>query len=260
MRPHFPYSGHTEDPVLIVKELVDALEIRPNQFSFQEWYRYLNCGYRVAVVGGTDKMGAGTALGSLRTYAKLDHDAPLTYDNWAAAVRAGRTITTNGPMLDLRVEGVGIGGSIVLPAGGGTLEACANAECFSQLGRIEIVCNGKTVACEEAEKGSRVLSVRQAINVPASGWIAARCTGAQGQPSGYLAAHTSPVYVKCGETRAFDGPAMQHMLALVEGGIEYLNTLATVFDEPSRKRMAKLFKETRQEISGILGQARRQTR
>jgi hypothetical protein len=42
------------------------------------------------------------------------------------------------------------------------------------------------------------------------------------------------------------------MLALVEGGIEYLNTLATVFDESSRKRMVRSFKEARHELRGRL--------
>ena len=85
-----------------------------------------------------------------------------------------------------------------------------------------------------------------------SGWIAARCSGWEGHPGAYVAAHTSPVYLKCGDTRAFDGPAAEHMLALVEGGIEYLNTLATAFDEASRKRMVKLFKEAQHELKGRL--------
>lgn len=42
------------------------------------------------------------------------------------------------------------------------------------------------------------------------------------------------------------------MLALVEGGMEYLNTLATVFDEAARKRMTKLFKEAQRELKGRL--------
>ena len=67
-----------------------------------------------------------------------------------------------------------------------------------------------------------------------------------------MAAHTSPVYITCGDTRAFSGPAAEHMLALVEGGIEYLNTLATVYDEKSRKRMVKLFNEARKELKGRL--------
>ena len=42
------------------------------------------------------------------------------------------------------------------------------------------------------------------------------------------------------------------MLALVEGGIEYLNTLATLYDETSRTRMVKLFQEAREELRGRL--------
>jgi hypothetical protein len=82
--------------------------------------------------------------------------------------------------------------------------------------------------------------------------MAARCSGYAGHPGSYIGAHTSPVYIKCGDTRAFDGPAAEHMLALVEGGMEYLQTLATVFDESSRKRMVKLFNEARQELKGRL--------
>ena len=255
VRPHYPYCGHTEDPVLILRGLVDALEINMNRsggFPVQEWYRYLNCGYRVAVAGGTDKMGAYTALGWLRTYAKMDPDREFTYENWAEAVRAGRTVSTNGPLMDLSVEGRAIGDTIDMPSTGGTLEVHATAESFWPLGKIEVVHNGRVVASQEAPEGSKKLQVKERVRIPGSGWIAARCSGREGHPGAYVAAHTSPVYVKCGETRAFDGPAAQHMLALVEGGIEYLQTLATVFDEPSRKRMVKLFNEARKELRGRL--------
>jgi hypothetical protein len=62
-----------------------------------------------------------------------------------------------------------------------------------------------------------------------------------------MAAHTSPVYVKCGQSRAFNGPAAEHMLALVEGGIEYLATMATLEDE-SQERIVKLFLEAKEEL------------
>jgi hypothetical protein len=94
--------------------------------------------------------------------------------------------------------------------------------------------------------------VRAKVKATASGWIAARCWGYERHPAHYLAAHTSPIYVTCGDGRAFDGPAAEHMLALVEGGMEYLETMATVFDEASRKRMVKLFKEAQQELKGRL--------
>jgi len=254
IRPHFPGCGHTEDPVSILRGLVDALEIgQPRDgFPLQEWYRYLNCGYRVAVCGGTDKMSAGSPLGWQRTYARLDSDRPLTYDAWAEAVRAGRTVSTTGPVIDLCVEGRGIGDTIELPASGGTLEARATAECFAPLGMLELVHNGKVVAAAGAARGAKRLELSERIKVNGTSWIAARCVGAKGPPVEYLAAHTSPVYVNCPGSRLFDGPAARHMLALVEGGIEYLNTLATLFDEASRKRMVKVFNEAREELRGRL--------
>lgn len=255
IRPHYPYCGHTEDPVPILKGLVDALEInmrRDNGFPIQEWYRYLNCGYRVAVAGGTDKMGAYTALGWLRTYARLDTERAFSYENWADAVRAGRTISTTGPLIDLIVEGRSIGDTIEMSTSGGTVEVDAAAESFWPIGFLEIVCNGQVVASQEAPKGSRSLKIRERISVKGSGWIAARCWGYAKHPGSYMAAHTSPVYIRCGNTRVFNGPAAEHMLALVEGGIEYLNTLATVFDESSRKRMVKLFNEAQEELKGRL--------
>jgi hypothetical protein len=255
IRPHFPYCGFTEDPVPILKGLVDALEINPIRdggFPVQEWYRYLNCGYRVAVVGGTDKMGAYTALGWMRTYAKLDPRRPFTYDNWTRAVRAGRTVTTNGPLLDLIVEGQGIGSVIRLPAGGGSVEVEAVAESAWPLERIEIVVNGAVAAAAVARQGSGRLRIRERIRLAGSGWIAARCSGRQTPASQYLAAHTSPVYADSGGARPFDAPAAQHMLTLVEGGVEYLNTLATVYDEASRKRMVKWFQEAQQELKARL--------
>jgi len=255
IRPHYPSCGHTEDPVPILKGLVDALEIRGlrgGDFATQEWYRYLNCGYRVAVCGGTDKMSANNALGWMRTYAKLDPNRPFTYAAWARAVRAGRTVSTTGPLIDLLVDGCHIGDTIRTPAGGGTLEFSAAAECFVPLTRLEVVVNGRVVARAGAPKGSRKLRLRDKVRLSGSGWIAARCSADTRHPGGYMAAHTSPVYIQCGRHRPFDGPAAQHMLALVEGGIEYLNTLATNFDESSRKRMVKLFNEARSELKGRL--------
>ena len=255
IRPHYPYCGHTEDPVPILAGLVDALEImdlHEGSFPTQEWYRYLNCGYRVAVAGGTDKMGAYCALGWMRTYARIDPNRPFTYGNWAKAVRAGRTFSTTGPQIDMTVDGREIGETIRMTPSGGTVEVRASAECVWPLGRLEIVHNGHVVADRQVRGGAKALSLSAKVAVRQSGWIAARCCGQPRHPGGYVAAHTSPVYLKVGDTRAFDGPAAEHMLALVEGGIEYLNTLATAYDERSRKRMVKLFNEARQELKGRL--------
>ena len=259
IRPHFPYCGFTEDPVLAVKGVVDALEIRQNRnggFPLQEWYRYLNSGYRVAVCGGTDKMGAYQAVGALRTYAKLDSEEPFTYESWARAVRAGRTISTNGPLLDMSVDGHQIGDTIQMPATGGTLEVRAAAESAWKVGRLEIVRNGQPVAAESERRGAEELVVSAKVEVKHSGWIAARCDGASGSPGGYMAAHTSPVYVQCGGETPYDRPAIEHMLNLTRGGIEYLDTLSTRFDDKEQERMIRIYREVEGHLQGRLNRGR----
>ncbi|MFC1525961.1 CehA/McbA family metallohydrolase [Candidatus Latescibacterota bacterium] len=251
IRPHFPYCGFTEDPVLAVKGVADALEIRQHRgggFPLQEWYGYLNNGYRVAVCGGTDKMGAYQALGSLRTYAKLDPQQPFTYESWARAVRAGRTISTNGPLLDMTVEGKAIGETIQMPATGGTVEVQAAAESAWTVGRLEIVQNGQVVACETEKKGAERLSVSARVDVRKSGWIAARCDAPESVPAQYMAAHTSPVYVQCSSEQPYDGPALEHMLNLTRGGIEYLETISTRFDEGEQERMIRIYQEVAEHL------------
>jgi hypothetical protein len=260
VRPHFPYCGNTEDAVSVIAGLVDALEIFQdpgNAYATQEWYRYLNCGYRVAVVSGTDKMGAYCTLGWVRTYARMDPNKPLDYEDWEAAVRAGRTFATSGPLIDLTVDGKPVGETIDMPASGGTVEARAFIESVWPVGRIEIVQNGRVVASETArtfvtEGGVHKLAVTARIPVQRSGWLAARCVGPDKQPSGPMKAHTSPVYLRVGDTRAFDGPAAEHMLAMVEGTQEYFHTIATAYDEATRKRMGKLYREASEELRNRL--------
>lgn len=71
-----------------------------NPYSLSDWRRYLDCGYPVVAVGGTDKMSAATAVGSVRTYAKIDSDSELSDEAWKQAVRAMRAFVTYGPMLE----------------------------------------------------------------------------------------------------------------------------------------------------------------
>ncbi len=128
---HFPLP-YAEIAADIVAGLIDAVEIQCfapglDNPSILEWYRYLNCGQRVPLVGGTDKMSAEVPVGQVRTYARVGRDAEPTFEAWSAAVRAGRTFVTSGPVLELTVEGTEPGGVIRLPAGGGRLEVVAEA-------------------------------------------------------------------------------------------------------------------------------------
>ena len=240
IRPHFP-GPLGEDPTYIILDLLDGAEMRTcghpmtgplSSPSLAEWYRYLNCGYRVAACGGTDKMSAGTPVGGSRTYARLKKDELFTFGSWTRAVRAGRTFVSSGPLLDLTVEGRETGEDIRLPASGGTLQVRGEAHSVWPVHTLEIIANGRVVDSTHSRKGVRRLSIRCAVPVRESCWIAARCVSRlekqqvmMGQ--GYLGAHTSPVYVTCGNTDIFNPSDAVYMLTLLEGTVAYLDTLGT---------------------------------
>jgi hypothetical protein len=83
--PHFP-NPRAEHAATIVSGDIDAIEMTSwgypyggiDPYSLSDWYRYLNCGYLVPAVGGTDKMTANTAVGTVRTYARIKSGQPLS--------------------------------------------------------------------------------------------------------------------------------------------------------------------------------------
>ena len=119
---HFPLP-YAEIAADIVTGKIDAIETQAlapglDDPAVLEWYRFLDLGYRLPIVAGTDKMSAEVPVGAVRTYAHLATDDPLTFDAWAAAVRAGRTFVTSGPILELTVEGTSRATSIRLRSAG----------------------------------------------------------------------------------------------------------------------------------------------
>ncbi|HEX5303567.1 MAG TPA: hypothetical protein VFW50_41905 [Streptosporangiaceae bacterium] len=82
----------------------DAVEIlSQTDDRLTEYYRYLNSGYRLPLVGGTDKMSSAVPVGLYRTYARLDEE--FSYEAWCRAVRSGRTFLSGGPLVTLSVDG-----------------------------------------------------------------------------------------------------------------------------------------------------------
>ncbi len=265
VRPHFP-GPNMENPVDIVLGKFDALEIRSykvpgsgplDEYNLREYYRYLNCGYRVACVGGTDKMSAGMPVGGVRTYAQLDADRPFNFESWAAAVRQGRTFSTSGPLIRLEVEGMSPGSEIRLTGGKGTVEVRAAAQCAWPMTRLEVVMNGRVVADTVSEAGARSLELREKLEVKGSCWIAARCgSNLQAQHCWpiFVAGHTSPVYVVVPGTELFSPSDATYMLTLIDGGLTYLDTLSVRYDEQRHREMKAIYAHARDHLLGRLHQ------
>ncbi len=247
--PHFP-NPYCEVAADIVLGRVDAAEIRtftPDMASanIAEWYRALNCGYRVPAVGGTDKMSAGMPVGGVRTYAHLG-DAEFTFENWARAVRAGRTFTTSGPLLHLSVEGKVPGEEVRLPEGGGTVAVDASAESMHPFHALQIVVNGVVAHQEEYAEGTRQARLQVPLRMDGPAWMAARCVSRHKVWHCWpiqIAAHTSPVYLPAGGRAVFRPDDARFLLTVMEGGLTWLDTLATPAGPERHAAIRRLFTE-----------------
>lgn len=229
--PHLP-SPNGEPAALIATGRADAVEmINFGMYQHNEYYRYLNGGYRLPLVGGTDKMSGDVPVGLYRTYVRIPAGEEFTYDTWCRHLRAGRTFHSGGPILRLTVDGHEVGDTINLQGNGGTVEVEASAESILPIHSLEIVQGGRVVAAAEAHAGSRRLSVRERLPIKDHTWLAARAGG-----PGYsnaiphrdcwrrgIMAHTSPVYVAVGGPWwLYDAKLATYMLTLVEGSLDYI--------------------------------------
>ena len=231
--PHFPVTNG-EPATLIATGRLDAVEmLRRTSFNQNEYYRYLNCGYRLPLVGGSDKMSSDVPVGFFRTYARLQDGEEFTYETWCENVARGRTFLSGGPIISLSVDGRQVGDTLEL-SGPGTVEVEAWAESTLPIDVLEIVQAGRVVASAESSKGTRRLEIRERLRIDGHTWLAARAGG-----GGFLRpheemrlrgvfAHTSPVYVACGgEWQMFDSETAQYMLTMIEGALAYVNESST---------------------------------
>ncbi len=232
--PHIP-NPNCEPATLIATNRVDAVEyLTDAHYGHIEYYRYLNCGYKLPLVGGTDKMTSDVPVGVYRTYVHIPDSEPFTYDNWCKYLKAGNTFLSGGPIIRLTVDGQPIGSTLNLPGNGGTVEVEAEAESLFPIHTLQIVQAGVVVASTVEAQGVRKLQLKAKVPVTKHSWIAARCGGPDYQAVRHydgwgrgIIAHTSPVYIAVGgEWWMFDSETANYMLTLIEGGLSYIRKTA----------------------------------
>ncbi len=203
--------------------------IRENAYNHLEYYRYLNAGYRLPLVGGTDKMSSQVAVGQYRTYVDIPPDEEFSHEAWQRGLRAGRTFLSGGPLLEFSVEGGRIGDTVRLPERGGTVEVSARARSVLPIHTLQIVRNGQVVAESSESAGARSLSLQARVGIEGDSWLCARVGGPNYEHLVHhdvwnrgVFGHTSPIYVACGaeEWQRIDPAGVQYMLTLVEGSAE----------------------------------------
>jgi len=181
--------------------VVDAIELAScfdDQGAVRLYHHLLSCGLRLAATAGTDAFlsftrGPGTTSsppGWCRVYGHLG-GAALSVEAFAAAVRAGRTVVTNGPWLSLDVDGQGPGGVLDVVPGSRLIVRTQ----VTGSGVDRLVLHGPDG--DLAATAGAVLE--HEIVAPEDGlWLAAAAYGGTDDPHTVgvpVFAHTSPVYV-----------------------------------------------------------------
>jgi hypothetical protein len=241
--PHFP-NPRCENAADIISGVIDAVEMTSwenlymgiDPYSLADYYRYLNCGHFLSAVGGTDKMSAATAVGTVRTYARINSDEPFTYQSWLDAVKAGRTFVTYGPLLEFSVDGRPAGTQIELAAGGGTLDIEWEASSVTvPMSKIELVVNGEVKESRSVRPDSD--AGHWSLRVDQSCWIALLVRGHYADKPEIIAAHSSPVMVRVDKSSVFSAPDAMTTLDQIEGALAYLDTVGTRADDERYKQM-----------------------
>lgn len=241
--PHFP-NPRLEHAATIVEGEADAVEMTAwgnlyggiDPYSLSDWYRYLNNGYLVAAVAGTDKMSATTAVGTIRTYARVADGEPFTYATWMDAVRRAETFVSYGPLMEVTVDGQPLGSRMALRKGGGTVEVSWSvASVTVPMTSVELVANGEvvdgsTVSAEAAQGTFRV-------RIDKSTWLAVLVRGHYPDKPEIIAAHSSPVMIEVGGVPLYSAPDATTILDQIEGALAYLDTVGTRAETKAYRRM-----------------------
>jgi len=123
-----------------------------------DWFNMLNRGVRRIGVGGSDAHGLYDDSGVPRTMLRTDGTTGpnLKPEDISAAIRAGHSVVTNGPMIDFKVDNAQIGDTYRTGQGQTvTLQVRVQKGPFYDVDRVEIYKNGELLHWATACGGTR---------------------------------------------------------------------------------------------------------
>jgi hypothetical protein len=244
------------DAALGLVDSVDLISPFSDEGAVFLYHRLLSCGLRLAATVGTDTFLSFSHVGVIsnppgwaRVYANLG-DEPLSVAAFKDAIRAGRTVATNGPWLTLEVNGRGPG-TVLDAAPGAPLHVVARVE-GPGAEVLSIVGPDGVIAKQDA---ATPLDLRMTVDDGPT-WIAAIARG-PGHPHTLdksVLAHTSPVYVDVAGRRV-GRAADAHWCTELLDNVELLVQKHGFFEPENRDAhlhdFAVLFDEARSFYRGV---------
>lgn len=201
------FDGGQPNSTLLMNLAHDTIDfVEVFQFGVLEtgpWYELLNAGFRVVGLAGSDFPanlarfeswpGALPLLGPERALVPA-RPGQSAYAAWAAGVRRGEVLLSNGPLLEFSANGHRLGASVPWSGDSHGVQGTAQAAYFRPVERIEIVRNGEVVAQQRGDGSVQRLQLDFQIELKESSWVAARAYAQTLEGEPVIQAHTNPIY------------------------------------------------------------------
>lgn len=224
------FHGYRGMTLNVLRDKVDFVEllqfcVANGPLHTEHYYRFLNLGYRLTALAGSDFPWCGrgeigspertSQIGDSRFYTYVDGE--FSFENWFAALKAGRTFASTGPVVEITVNGKGPGETVDV-ASGATLKVSAKAFGHASqipLTELEIVGHGRVLKRIAAGSNREELSIEMDLSVDHGIWLAVRAKAGPTQ-----IAHSTPVYVTVDGGGFHDPEAAAQNLALCERDLQ----------------------------------------
>ncbi|MDH3439955.1 MAG: CehA/McbA family metallohydrolase [Gammaproteobacteria bacterium] len=216
-------------PVDVALGLVDYYEVvgfADPITSAEVWHGLLNCGLKVAAAGGTDAMANYASLrgpvGINRTYAYVPDqstDPATRQQQWLDALKSGRTLATNGPLIGLVVDGQLPGSELSLENGSTELSYTGFLRSIVPVDHLELLLNGEVIRTFDPGESRTTVDLIGKVTVDESGWLLLRAWNDEAHPmifDLYPYATTTPVYLNVGDSVARSVDDADYFLAWID--------------------------------------------
>lgn len=224
------------------------------RWAMSVYYRFLNCGFRLAASAGSASGVKPSPLGFERVYVHLPGE--FSYAEWFRALKQGRSFATNGPMLFLTVNGREPGETIRLPgqvalghSKARRLKVHVEASSAGPLDRVEVVWKGKIVKSVSPGNDPTRAVADCELAVNETGWVAGRAF--ETPAASIRFAHTSPVYVQVGNGRGIVPEDAKFFIDWIDREMKFYQGYSGFRSEQDRRAMLEMYRKARAVYEGL---------
>jgi hypothetical protein len=241
---------------------IDAIEwSAASRAGFAPMYALWNNGLKVTAVGGEDSISnlhMSKLVGSHRTYVFTGEKGP-NMRAWLDGMRSGRAFVTNGPLVELTVNGSLPGESVYIGTGASGVGVQAQVRSIVPLQKVTLYFNGEPIEDIPLAADRRSADFRKTLNVTRSGWYHVRAEGAPADrfplDTSYPQAFTNPVWVIVADQPVRNRAAADYALRW----IDKLQQLAEAWpgwrSQKEKDHVYAQFEEARQVYRRLAGEA-----